>query len=128
MRIDKPLQVVYSNRRPFIKAVDMLLPPPDAAKQADFVQRALLTNAKDWEFEQEWRIIAERPHVIYKLASRCVVSVTIGRHLSVVDRQWLARTIAERSRPCDVHEASLDHSEFIIGRRRIERHIVKSWQ
>jgi len=74
----------------------------------------LLTKHKDWEYEDEWRLVAEKGRETYQFPSHVLTGVIFGTAISDTDKlkvkEWIGKG---RSRP-RCYRARLNQTEFAL--------------
>lgn len=100
--------VHYSEKRPEINMLDIA---PD-----DLLQRALLTKADFWAYEQEWRMINSRfTPGNYSFPKFCFDGVVFGARVSPDTREMVMRWIEQRGQNMALFDAQFDDRLFRLN-------------
>jgi hypothetical protein len=112
-------QVRYQAKRP------QLNPVRDSHDMQ--VEKALLTKADFWKYEEEWRIIDhDVGSGIRKFPPELLDAIIFGAHISLNDSKRIREWISQRSRrKVELFQAHIDESEFRIKIRSLEDAVKK---
>jgi len=99
--------VVYSTGYP---QVDPVLDSRDR-----LVEALLLTKARDWVYEEEWRIIDHQTGPGLKtFPEELLVGVILGARMTADDRRYVADLLKKRHHPVQLYEAVVGDGTFAL--------------
>jgi hypothetical protein len=102
-----PFPVLYEDERP---TCDTILEPTES-----WLNRAVLTKGKPWEYEEEWRIIRNRgAGKVVGLTAATINGVLLGAKISAPDRAEVLRWVAGIGRPFGVAQAKFHATCYAI--------------
>jgi Protein of unknown function (DUF2971) len=105
-----PMQVRYEKEYP---AIDPEIDLNDRAEAIRFSEKALLTKAKQWESEREWRCFRPSVPSGYQLIPRTALQkVIFGARMAQAKREELLLLIRELNRPISVFQASVARGQY----------------
>jgi len=100
-----PFPVIYADERP---ACDTILEEP-----VEWLNKAVLTKGRPWEYEREWRLIMNRgARTVLPLFTPTVDGVLLGANISPDDREEVLRWTKEAGRPIVVAQASFHETSY----------------
>jgi hypothetical protein len=100
--------VNYSDRRP---VVNLLIPDWNELVVANV--EALLTKAKHWEYEKEWRIIDLQKNAgIHQFPPTVLHGVILGCRISSTDREQVVKWCKGRSPIPSLYQAQMKETEY----------------
>lgn len=107
-----PFPVVYADRRP---TCDTIL-----ETTVQWLNKAVLTKGKPWEYEEEWRLLRNRgARTVVQLATPTINGVLLGANITPSDRAEVLRWIQESSRPIGVAQAKFHPSSYELELEQI---------
>jgi len=108
-----PLRVQYTARRPVV-GVRMLLRALSREVEVPVLEW-LTTKDLRWQYEREWRLVAEPGSVCRPMPSHCVRSVILGSCCSSETESQLRRWCATRENPVLIRRARAAHDTFDLS-------------
>lgn len=76
---------------------------------------AYMTKSADWEYEQEWRIFHEEPHI--QLGLNSIASVTLGARVSAADKEWVQDWIRVSGFITELYGAAFSSDKYTMDIR-----------
>jgi len=99
------LEVAYVKERPTL----------DASDQSARDWPLLLTKAKRWEYEREWRLIEQNRHGARSFPKWDLVGVILGASISADDAAEVSRWAAPYCKAERIHRAEPDPRSFTLN-------------
>ena len=100
-----PFRVNYANERP---TCDTILEPT-----VEWVNKAVLTKGKPWEYEEEWRLVENRgAGTTIRMSAPAINGVLLGANISPADRAEVLQWVKEADRPIGVAQAKFHSSSY----------------
>ena len=89
---------------------------PFRQSDVQMTESALLTKAKHWEYEQEWRLIeyTNGPGV-YRFPSEALTGVVLGAQISADHKEKVIGWVAARDGPVKLYQSSPSDSSFSLN-------------
>jgi hypothetical protein len=85
------------------------------------VDALLLTKARDWAYEEEWRIIDhETGPGLKTFPEELLVGVILGARMTADDRRYVADLVEKRRRQVQLYEAVVSEGQFALNIRPYE--------
>ena len=102
---EMPFPVEYADERPHC---DMILEPT-----VDWLNKAVLTKGRPWEYEREWRIVRNcGGRKVLTLTEHTVDGVLLGANVPEADRALVLQWAQEAGRPVAVGQASFHPTAY----------------
>ena len=80
---------------------------------AEMLQSTLLTKAKYWEYEQEWRIaFPDEPSGIYTFPKKLLTGVILGAQISLANKKKVINWVNNMETKPKIYQASLKEYEY----------------
>lgn len=98
-------RVVYQADRPVL---NLIHDSPEAQSE-----KALLTKADFWSYEEEWRIVEhEAGPGVHKFPAGLLDAVILGARISPKDQERITKLVAQRRTKTDILHAQIDTKRF----------------
>ena len=80
---------------------------------AQFITNLLFTKSKDWEYEDEYRLIKmNASNSIIKIPLESIVSITLGCKIPIEAKNEIIYIVKKQIPSCKIYEASLSKTKF----------------
>ena len=85
-------------------------------KVEQFVTNLLFTKSKDWEYEDEYRIIKiNAANSTFKIPLEAIVDITLGCKFPIEDKKEIIAIVKSKIPSCKIHEATLSKTKFELN-------------
>lgn len=101
------MEVKYPLERPQIN--------PFRQNRHEMMEAALLTKAKHWEYEQEWRLVQyKKGPGVYRFPPEALTGVILGAQISPLDKEKVIGWIKGRTHPVKLYSSSPCDTTFSL--------------
>jgi hypothetical protein len=113
----KALQVTYVDTPPLLNPVDVLVEDPSDDKNNALLRALVLTKARCWSYEQEWRLMHAEPSKLYGYGSRPLTGIYFGAEMPHAYKEIVA--LVTRGEAVQLHEMEHDRRSFTLHSRAV---------
>jgi len=108
----KGLEVTYVDNPPLLNPVDVLVEDPSDDKNNALLRAFVLTKARCWSYEQEWRLIHAEPSKLYGYGVGPLTGVYFGAEMPRAHKEIIA--LVTRGEAVPLHEMVRDPRSFTL--------------
>ena len=109
----------FAGSQPVVYSAELPVSAMMADDPMEPVDKLLLTKAKDWEYECEWRLIHQDGVSAVMFPPELLTGVILGAKISSAHRELIAEWARARTAPLTVYAADLDSKRFGLSFRKL---------
>lgn len=109
---NKALEVHYVDAPPVLNPVDVLVDGPSDDPDNDLLRAFVLTKARCWSYEQEWRLMHAEPSKRYGYGDGPLTGIYFGAEMDHAHKDIIA--LVTRGEAVQLHEMRRDTRRFTL--------------
>ena len=109
---NKALEVSYVDAPPRLNPVDVLVEDPSDDKNDTLLRAFVLTKARCWSYEQEWRLMHKEPSKLYGYGNGPLAGIYFGAEMPFAHKEILS--LLTRGASIQLHEMQRDPRSFTL--------------
>jgi len=114
----KTLEVTYVDHPPLINPVDVLVQGPSEDESNELLRAFVLTKARCWRYEQEWRLMHAEASKLFGYGDRPLTGIYLGAEMDHAHKDIIA--LVTRGEAIQLHGMRRDTRSFALYSRTVK--------